>query len=279
MNMQAVPGVLIFTDLDGTLLDHDSYSFAAALPALQRIAALEIPLIINSSKTAAEIIVIQQQLGICQPFISENGCGVYLPPGDNRETEWQCQSFSKGRAEVLAVLNQLRHKHGYRFTGFADSDEQGIVALTGLDTDAARRAGTRDFSEPLKWQDSETAKTEFLEQLRTCGLNAQEGGRFLCIMGADSIDKGRSMAWLVDHYRAGQHAIAADDAPITTIALGDSPNDQAMLNAADFAVIIRSARSDSMQLDGPSTVIRTELAGPEGWQLAMDKILDQLPSL
>lgn len=284
-NKQAAPKAMIFTDLDGTLLDHNSYSFAAAMPALRRIAALQIPLIINSSKTAAEIIVIQQQLGICQPFISENGCGVYLPiglaVGQDKEIQWQCQPFSKSRAEVLSALSQLRDKHGYQFTGFADGDEQGIAALTGLDADAARRAGMRDFSEPIKWQDSESAKTEFLAQLHKCGFNAQEGGRFLCIMGSDSIDKGRSMAWLLNHYHASQLPLQEQDngASILTIALGDSPNDQTMLNEADIAVIIRSARSDSIRVDKPVTVIRTQLAGPEGWQLAMDQILDQLPSI
>lgn len=276
INKPAAPEVLIFTDLDGTLLDHHNYSFAAALPALERIAALQIPLIINSSKTAAEIIVIQQQLGICQPFISENGCGVYLPVTQGNDIEWQCQSFSKSRADVLEELNRLRAEYGYQFTGFADGDEQDIVTLTGLDADAARRAGTRDFSEPLKWQDSETAKGQFLAQLKEKGFNAQEGGRFLCIMGAGSIDKGRSMAWLLDYYSKDKKRTMAGVKPITTIALGDSPNDQAMLNAADIAVIIRSARSDSMQVDKPASVIRTQLAGPEGWQIAMDKILSQL---
>lgn len=49
------PRLLIMTDLDGTLLDHESYHWEAARPALQRLAAANIPVIINSSKTAAEI--------------------------------------------------------------------------------------------------------------------------------------------------------------------------------------------------------------------------------
>jgi mannosyl-3-phosphoglycerate phosphatase len=48
--------VIIFTDLDGTLLDYSTYSFEKALPALQLVRERDIPLIICSSKTAKEVI-------------------------------------------------------------------------------------------------------------------------------------------------------------------------------------------------------------------------------
>ena len=38
--------LLVFTDLDGTLLDHDDYGFEPALPALHRLAAAQVPLVI-----------------------------------------------------------------------------------------------------------------------------------------------------------------------------------------------------------------------------------------
>ena len=41
---------IIFTDLDSTLLD-ENYSWKEAIPALEKINKLKIPLILNSSKT------------------------------------------------------------------------------------------------------------------------------------------------------------------------------------------------------------------------------------
>jgi mannosyl-3-phosphoglycerate phosphatase len=73
------------------------------------------------------------------------------------------------------------------------------------------------------------------------------------------------MQWLTQHI-GGQ-------ANIRTIALGDSPNDERMLNAADIAVVIKSARSEALLVSGPQRIIRTELPGPAGWQWAMDRIL------
>lgn len=54
--------LLIFTDLDGTLLDHESYDFTPARPMLARLAAMRAPVVLASSKTAAEIAEWQQGL-------------------------------------------------------------------------------------------------------------------------------------------------------------------------------------------------------------------------
>ena len=69
---------IIFTDLDETLLNQD-YSFSEAERALEIIRDKEVPLIICSSKTRAEIEVYQAKLRIDWPFISENGGGIFIP--------------------------------------------------------------------------------------------------------------------------------------------------------------------------------------------------------
>lgn len=45
------PALILFSDLDGTLLDHDTYDWSPAQPALKQLAALEVPLVLTSSKT------------------------------------------------------------------------------------------------------------------------------------------------------------------------------------------------------------------------------------
>jgi len=70
---------VIFTDLDGTLLDHETYSFSAAVPALEILNEKGIPLVFCSSKTRAEIEYWRDKLGNRHPFISENGGGIFIP--------------------------------------------------------------------------------------------------------------------------------------------------------------------------------------------------------
>ena len=68
---------IIFTDLDGTLLDHRTYTYEPALKALSVIKSHQIPLILTSSKTKAEIEKLQSSLTLKDPFIFENGSGVF----------------------------------------------------------------------------------------------------------------------------------------------------------------------------------------------------------
>lgn len=71
--------IIIFTDLDGTLLHPNIYSFAKARPALNLIKEEGIPLVLCSSKTRAEMEVYRERLGNNHPFVSENGGGIFIP--------------------------------------------------------------------------------------------------------------------------------------------------------------------------------------------------------
>lgn len=252
---------VIVTDLDGTLLDHDTYSFEPARPSLSLIAARGYPLVLNSSKTRAEMLSLQQELGLRQPFICENGAAVYLP--DTNGEDWSCQCFAPEREQWLPWIHELRDKYRLPFQGFSDWSVAEIATITGLPPARAELAAQRNYSEPLLWQGDEASRQEFEQLIGARQLRLVRGGRFFSLQGL--FDKAQAMQWLRQHYQR--------DAAVTMIALGDSPNDAAMLNAADIAVVIKSKQSESIHVDGPGEVIRTTLPGPEGWQQAMTTII------
>jgi mannosyl-3-phosphoglycerate phosphatase len=252
---------LIVTDLDGTLLDHDTYSHAAADPALAEIRRRGIPLVLASSKTRAEMVMLHRELELPDPFICENGAAICTPS----EAGMAVDALAPPRATVLSVLNAIRESRGFRFRGFADSSVEEIAAMTGLDWASAALAADREFSEPLCWEDSEERLGEFRRELAAHDLVAQQGGRFLSVSGP--ADKGGAVRRLRERYD--------DGGVLRVVALGDSPNDESMLAAADIAVIIKSARSDELAVAGPQQVIRTVLPGPAGWQRAMAKLLER----
>jgi mannosyl-3-phosphoglycerate phosphatase len=251
-----VSPLLIVTDMDGTLLDHETYDYTAASEALDAIRRRGIPLVLASSKSRAEMQVWQAELGLDAPFICENGAAICTPTPEGLDVE----SLACPRNEVLAVLSELRDAHGYRFTGFSDSSIAGIVELTGLDFESAARAAHREYSEPLRWEDGETRLAGFIDLLAQRGLRAQQGGRFLSVAGP--ADKGLAVTRLRLRYETSR-----------LIVLGDSPNDEPMLAVADVAVIIKSARSEEIRLTAPRNVIRTALGGPAGWQAAVQALL------
>ena len=70
---------VIFTDLDGTLLDYDTYSFEEAVPAIKEAEDKKVPIVICTSKTRAEIEYWREKIGNNHPFVSENGGGIFIP--------------------------------------------------------------------------------------------------------------------------------------------------------------------------------------------------------
>ncbi|MEZ5537984.1 MAG: HAD-IIB family hydrolase [Thiolinea sp.] len=254
---------IVFTDLDGTLLDHHTYSHTAAQAALDKLQQLKIPVVLNSSKTPAEIEAIARDLQLDSPRIAENGSVIAFPDGEMLK-------LGSDYPTICRVLNQLREQEHYQFTGFHDGTAEAIAGLTGLSPEAAQRAGERQASEPLLWQDDEEKLEQFRQQLAEHGLALKRGGRFWHVMG--QADKVQAMQYLVNSYQQDK----ADGQPLTVIALGDGPNDRDMLAAADIAVIVHNP--DGKALDLPECsgqqLIRTTLPGPAGWNAAMLQILE-----
>lgn len=253
---------LIFTDLDGTLLDHHTYSHAAADPTLAQLRSLNIPVILNSSKTLAELADLAAELELDSPLIAENGSVIYYPQ------EQRTLTLGADYTAICDTLNALRASENYRFQGFHDWTAQEIADVTGLSVVAAERAGQRNASEPLLWQDTEERLEIFRQQLQNAGLSLKRGGRFWHVMG--QADKVQAMQHLALEYlvSTGREAFL--------IALGDGPNDRDMLAAADVAVIVYNPAGVPLTLpENPQQrCIRTTLPGPAGWAAALMELLE-----
>lgn len=104
--------ILIFTDLDGTLLDHDTYSWQPAAPALSFLRERSIPWILCTSKTRAEVERLRAEMGHTHPFIVENGGGIYIPrdtfpfetPGATRAADYDLITLGADYTVLIGVL-------------------------------------------------------------------------------------------------------------------------------------------------------------------------------
>ncbi len=255
--------LIVVTDLDATLLDHQTYSFSAAQSAINRLQALHIPLILNSSKTVVEMLQIRKLLDNQHPFIVENGSAVIFPDGN----KFKHHSLGMNRAEILSIINNLREQYAFDFTGFADMDIEELMSCTGLSKESATLAKQRQFTEPLLWLDSEQQFRLFAEKIESAGLGLIKGGRFWHVSG--TADKGKPLCYLRDYYQK-----QLGTAP-KILALGDSENDLAMLKEADYAVLVKSPTRDFPALVHKN-LRKTNEFGPAGWNKAVFEILEKL---
>ncbi|MDF1801745.1 HAD-IIB family hydrolase [Thalassovita sp.] len=258
--MRKIPAI-VFTDLDGTLLDHHSYSYAAAVPALTLLKKHQIPVIMASSKTAAEIAPLRQELGLAAyPAIVENGAGL-LPAQANAQTtdrpEYQ---------KIRDILQSLPQEIVQYYKGFGDMSNVEVSTSTGLSPAQSALAKTRAFSEPGLWKGPDEILDVFLLALSDKGITARQGGRYLTLSFGKT--KADQMASLCELY---------GNPPV--IALGDAPNDVEMLLAADHPVLI--CNPDSKPLPGLSSdqkarITHSTLPGPQGWNEAIMQIVPTL---
>ncbi|WP_018981591.1 HAD-IIB family hydrolase [Salinimonas chungwhensis] len=264
---------LVFTDMDGTLLDHHTYSFEAAKPALTALDNKHIPVIPCTSKTYAEMIELRDYIGLTGPFIIENGAAAFVPHGilDQKPvgTVWQdgfwCKSFTSPKAYWLKLLETIKTEFEGEFTHFSQMDIDAIQQATGLDEASAARAAKRQFGEPVLWLGSEERKAEFIKMVSERGAQPLEGGRFIHISG--DCDKGTALKWLSQEYTRQRNT------PTRSLALGDGKNDIAMLEAADVAVIIASPNHAAPQVNKQEELYTSTLLGPEGWTEMLTKLL------
>ena len=263
--------LLVFTDLDGTLLDHESYSTEPAAEALALLKQHNIPLIFNTSKTRAETAFLREELNNNHPFATENGSCLSIPDNyfsGEPETGYRTTMFGSLYSQIVQTLAHIRSEYGLSFTGFHDMTLREVSACTGLDLEEAKRARDRDCSEPLIWSDTENNLLLFKRLLKARDLNLTRGGRFYHVSSAG--DKGLAVKWLADHFHA-----EFPESEFITIGLGDGSNDLPMLEAVDYPVLVMSDHGHAPKCSHIKNLITTDAPGPVGWNQAIIKLVHQ----
>lgn len=262
--------VLIFTDLDGTLLDHFNYDFSAANDALNSLKMLGIACILNTSKTYSELLALRKALQHKDPFIVENGAAIYFPHTFHvtealpTHGDFKVKAFGPNRTDLIALAQSLQAR--YDFTAYHQLSAEQLAEYTGLDIDNAQLSLEREFTEPLIWHDSNKALNQLREELEPLGVKLQKGGRFVHLMGA-LCDKAIAMNWLKTTH---QETIKST---VKSMALGDGENDVGMIQQADIGVVVRSPVHLPPEIPNRSDIWITDSYGPKGWSEAINQAL------
>jgi mannosyl-3-phosphoglycerate phosphatase len=275
----AKPGLVIFSDVDGTLLDFYSYSFDPAKAAVRELRRRSIPLVLVSSKTRAEIFALQKKLGIDTPFIAENGGAIFWPKSSAPEKPTGAKDsdglwfkpLGTPYEKLRKCLIAFREEIGVKCEGFGDWTPRRIAELTGMPESVAPLAKKREFDEPFLFDPPPPPASlqQYLEALSSNGLSVLRGARFFHLVG--KADKGRAVRELMKWYARIQ--------PVKprTLAFGDSPNDWTMMKECDIAVAVK--RPDGKyhpDLRAHRGIRLAGASGPEGFNRMTLRLIKQL---
>ena len=173
--------LIIFSDLDGTLLDTKNYSYEKAQPALRSIKKSKIPLVLCSSKTRSELEFYRNLLENSDPFIVENGGGIYIPKDylpfpidfDRVSSEYFVIDLGVPYKTIVKTLNGYKKK-GISLRGFSDMTAEEISSICNIPLDQARLAKQREYDEPfLILEDRRAIPIEDVT-----GIRCTQGDRF-----------------------------------------------------------------------------------------------------
>jgi mannosyl-3-phosphoglycerate phosphatase len=269
-----IPKLLIFSDLDGTLLDRKTYSFEPALPALQVIRMKRIPLILSSSKTRAEMERYRKRLENDHPFISENGGAVFVPKGyfsfpfpyDRESDDYLVLELGTFYLKILEVLRAVKDETGLSIKGFSDLTAEEISVRCGLGLEEAGLAKMREYDEPFLLEGG-TGEVEMVRRkIEEKGMTYVWGGQFHHLLGRN--DKGKAVEILKELY-------VREFSSVSSVAIGDSLNDIPMLLVVDHPIFLKEREEG-----GPEILCRNLTsyrgAGPSVWNEAILHLLNRL---
>lgn len=269
--MRCMKDLIIFTDLDGSLLDEETYRASPADSLFETLNTHGIPVVFNSSKTFPEMLKVRRSMGNHQPFVVENGSAVYVPI-DHEIAGTKGLEPVQGYFRYVLGASHQRIKDflgsagkGFKYSALTQMSEAECSSVTGLSGSDVLMAQAREFTEPLLWRDSEVSLEKLSEMALSEGLRLVRGGHFVHLMG--DTDKNLAQSWLVNRMSLihGKN--------YRVMALGDSENDAQMLADADYPVLIRSEKHGFPDIDTKSPVYRTKRTGPRGWHEAVRTIV------
>ncbi|MFN3325686.1 MAG: HAD-IIB family hydrolase [Bryobacteraceae bacterium] len=257
---------MVYTDLDGTLLDHDTYGWEAARPALELLDRTGTPLVFVTSKTWAETDFWRCRIANRHPAVVENGGAIYIPndyfqfplAGARQRGAYQVLEFGDSYASLVAALREAGRVSGVRVRGFSDMTIEEVSELCALTPEQAALAKTREFDEAFEILDAER-QAPLLAAIENLGKQWTRGGRFYHILGEN--DKALAVRTVSNLYRRSASRVL-------TIGLGDGMNDAGFLNAVDIPILMPSPALPSLRAAVPHGRLGRE-AGPAGWNAAI----------
>ena len=261
--------IIIFTDLDGTLLEKNTFNFDSIKDYFKELISSGIIIIPNSSKTESELSDFNRQCNLNLSFIAENGSSIHglnLLHKDLPTKVLMSRSIDK----IYNIFNENIHsvlKQKITFISKLKKKEQ--EKILGLPLNKLSLAMNRMHSIPIQFSGNEKERNNLIKTLNDVGLSIQSGGRIMNI--CDNVDKSDAMSKTVELItnKTNNESII--------IGVGDNQNDLEMLKKSDYPCLVKNDNFDS-SLINIDNLIKSSEPSPQGWADVIKTAIQKIQS-
>ncbi len=247
--------ILIFTDLDGSLLHRDTFEFDEIKEYIKNLISEKIYIIPNSSKTDKEILNFNQKLGEPLPYICENGSAIKGLNLINNDLPKEI-ILSREKTELINIFeNEIPKNLKLKCKWLSKMDTNSQLKILGLPENDLFRALDREYTIPFIFDGNKNEKNFLLKILKNNNLTLQEGGRVINL--CDKVSKAKSMEIFIKFSKKINNNIK-------TIAVGDNYNDLEMLKKSNYPCLVFNDKFKLDQINIDNLII-TNKPSPEGW--------------
>jgi mannosyl-3-phosphoglycerate phosphatase len=249
----------VFTSVDGTLLDAETFDLVESRAAVQRLHDASIPVIPVTVMTLGEIEPIAADLGMRRAMIIEAGGAV----ARWKNGGWELEPCGPPAEMLLDVIGRIEQRSGANLLVYSALSEADAARFSGRSGAMLQASTRRFFSEPFVIESGDIE--EVIEAAASIGFSVRRGRRFFHL--CRECDEGEAFARVRDELRCD-----------VAVGVGGSLLDADFLSRADVAVVV--PRSDG-QAD-PELLARVPHArlapapGPAGWAAAVEDVWQSL---
>ena len=256
--------IWIVSDVDGTLMDH-SYDLTPAKETIKYLQELYIPVILCTSKTAAEVKVIRKQLNLTDPYIVENGAAIY---GESLK-KVNGKIILGEKYEILEnILNIISNEINYDLRPLNNISDKEATELTGLKGHSLELMRDRHWSMPFL-NPPENKEEDINISCKKFNVEIFRGNRMSHMLSINS-NKGKAINALKNY---------SNNPNIKIIGLGDSPNDLPLLLNSDYKIVIPGPSGPNLKLieklNDNNFTLATDPNG-YGWKSEINKLINNL---
>jgi mannosyl-3-phosphoglycerate phosphatase len=247
------PEIAVFTAMDGTLLDSETFSPGEAADVVRRLHAAGVPVIPVTVMTLEEIEPVATELGIRGTMILEGG-GAIARWGDSA---WDVEACGPPAETLLDVVREIEDRSGADLAVYSVLPDEEAARISGRSGAMLRGSLHRCFSEPFVI--SSGSVRDVMSAAASLGFSVRRGRRFFHL--CRECDKGEAFA-----------RVREEMACSVAIGVGGSMIDAEFLTRADVPIVVPrpDGSTDGELLRRVPSARLAPAPGPQGWAQAVE---------